>query len=344
MALAYTEFEVDDVPFHIFTLPDRRPTAGSSQSVKWLYQMSVENYLYHNGDEEARGTGAFYRLLQRTPGAAGRALCLRKTSVGQGLITDAEWDILRVPLQSCVRVLTLVPVDVAVQAITVFGETDRTAALIQALGYDRPSEWDEAGEEEGEEGDGREGEDDDEDGGGSDSAEHSGDRSDGEVSIAATEQFACNEDGDEAAEGGSGGGGGGGEQQQGRAKKTRVATYTLLDVPPALQRELDSFSEWRLKPINRDRDGVSVEPITVAGNKADALRLLGWLKSEKSIAPSLGGVFGSERLGWAVQAFMDHLRACGRAYTTCAGYVKSFAAVTRFVYAARVARAAQGTA
>ena len=91
--------------------------------------------------------------------------------------------------------------------------------------------------------------------------------------------------------------------------------------------------------INRERDGVSVEAVTVAGNKADALRLLGWLKSEKNIAPSLGGVFGSERLGWAVQAFMDHLRACGRAYATCAGYVKSFAAVTRFVCTPRASPA-----
>ena len=148
MALSYTEIEVEEETFHICTLPDRRPTAGSSQPVKWLYQMIVESYLYHNGDEEARGTGAFYRLLQRTPGAAGRALCLRKASVGQGLITDAEWDTLRKPLESSVRVLTLVPVDVAVKAITVFGETARSAKLIEALGYDRPSEWDEAGEEE----------------------------------------------------------------------------------------------------------------------------------------------------------------------------------------------------
>jgi hypothetical protein len=157
MALSYTEILVEDEIFHIFTLPDRRPTAGASQPVKWLYQMIVESYLYHNGDAEARGTGAFYRLLQRTPGAAGRALCLRKASVGQGLITDAEWDLLREPLESSVRVLTLVPVDVAVKAITVFGETDRSAKLIEALGYDRPSEWDEAGEEEGEE-EGEEGE------------------------------------------------------------------------------------------------------------------------------------------------------------------------------------------
>ena len=87
MALSYTEILVEDEIFHVFTLPDRRPTAGSSQPVKWLYQMIVESYLYHDGDAEARGTGAFYRLLQRTPSAAGRALCLRRASVGQGLIT-----------------------------------------------------------------------------------------------------------------------------------------------------------------------------------------------------------------------------------------------------------------
>jgi len=356
MAPSYTEILVEDEIFHIVTLPDRRPTAGASQPVKWLYQMIVESYLYHNGDAEARGTGAFYRLLQRTPGAAGRALCLRKASVGQGLITDAEWDLLREPLESSVRVLTLVPVDVAVKAITVFGETNRSAKLIEALGYDRPLEWDDAGEEEGEEGGEEEGEEseeqaeeedeEDNDEGGSDSGEHSGDRSDGETSIAATEQFECDEEEDDGEEADEGGGGGGeGQQQGGRAKKkTRVATYTLIDIPPALQRELDSFAEWRLKPINSERDGVSVEAVTVAGNRADALRLLGWLKSEKNIAPSFGGVFGSERLDQAVQAFVEHLRACGRTYATCAGYIRSFIAVARFVHAARVARAPRGAA
>ena len=343
MALSYTEIEVEEETFHIFTLPDLRPTAGSSQPVKWLYQMIVESYLYHDGDAEARGTGAFYRLLQRTPGAAGRALCLRKASVGQGLIADAEWDTLRKPLESSVRVLTLVPVDVAVKALTVFGETERSAKLIEALGYDRPSEWDEAGEEEGEE-EGEEqaeeedGEDDDE--GGSDSGEHSGDRSDGEASIAATEQFECDEEEDDGEEGEGGEGGGGGE---GRVKKTRVTTYTLVDIPPALQRELDEFVRWRTLTVNSERNGVSVEPVTAAGNKSDALRLLGWLKAERNIVPSLCGVFGSDRLGPAVQQFIAHLRSCGRTYTTCAGYVKSFAIVARFVHATRTARAPRGT-
>ena len=123
-----------------------------------------------------------------------------------------------------------------------------------------------------------------------------------------------------------------------------MTTYTLIDVPASLQRELDAFTEWRIKPINRDREGVSVQPVTVAGNTADTLRLLGWLKSERNVVPSIGGVFGSERLGAAVQSFMDYLRECGRAYTTCAGYAKSFLAMARFVYSSRLARAAQGTA
>ena len=76
-----------------------------------------------------------------------------------------------------------------------------------------------------------------------------------------------------------------------------------------------------------------MEPVN--HTRADALRLLGWLKREKNLAPSLGGVFGSEWLGVAVQAFMDHLRSCGRSYATSAGYVKSFIAVTRFMRAAR---------
>ena len=217
MALIYTEFEVDNVSFHIFTLPDRRPTVVSSQSVKWLYQMDVESFLY-NHDDESRRTGAFYRLLQRTPGAAGRALCLRKASVRQGLITDAEWAVLCEPFRSCLRVLTLVPVDIAVKAIAVFGETDRSTALIQALGYDRPSEWDEAegGEEEEGEGDAHQDDPDDDD---DEEEEGSGDHSEGEVSVAPTEEFEYGSDREELGDvsGGADGAAAGGEQVKNKA-------------------------------------------------------------------------------------------------------------------------------
>ena len=338
MALIYTEFEVDNVSFHIFTLPDRRHTAVSSQSVKWLYQMDVESFLY-NHDDESRRTGAFYRLLQRTPGAAGHALCLRKASVRQGLITDAEWAVLCEPFQSCLRVLTLVPVDIAVKAIAVFGETDRSVALIQALGYDRPSEWDEAegGEEEEDEGDAHQDDPDDDD---DEEEEGSGDHSEGEVSVAPTEEFEHNSDREEL---GDVSGGADGSVGGAQVKKGSLIKYTLVVVPPALQRELDEFVRWRTLTVNSERNGVCVEAVTAAGNKSDVLRLLGWLKTERNVAPSLCGVFGSARLGSAVQQFITHLRSCGRTFTTCAGYVKSFAIVARFVHATRTARAPHGT-
>ena len=331
----------------VFTIPDRRPTASSSLPIKWMYQMDLECVLY-NDDNETRSTGAAYRLLQRTPGAAGRALCLRKRSIHEGLINEAEWDLLREPLDKSVRMLTLVPVDTAVKAATVFGESKESAALIKALGFERPAEWDESDGDESEEGE-EGGEQRRDDGDDSDSGEHSGDRSEGEASVAATEQFDHQSDSDGADDGGEANDAGSGSAQGGggvgsQVKKARVTTYTLIDVPASLQRELDAFTEWRIKPINREREGVSVQPVTVAGNKADTLRLLGWLKSERNVVPSIGGVFGSERLGEAVQKYMDYLRECGRAFTTCAGYVKSFLAIARFVYSTRLARAAQGTA
>ena len=331
MALLHIEILLANKTIRVVTLPDRRPNASSSQPLKWLYQIDLELVLYGSNNDNAKSTGAVYRLLTRTPGAAGRALCLRKTSIAGGLITEAEWESLREHLHTGVRSFTLVPVDVVVKAATVFGETQASARLVEALGYDRPAEWDEesGGEEEEEEGEEEEEEGEEDE---SDSAERSGGRS--EASVAATEEFEYNEkSNDDAADVGEGQGDDGsgsaddGLDQQRQAKKARIATYTLVDVPPALERELEAFAKWRLKPINRDRDGVSVETITVAGNRSDALRLLGWLKRERNIAPSLGGVFGSERLGLAVQAFMDHLRSCGRTYGTSACYVKSYIAL-----------------
>ena len=54
---------------------------------------------------------------------------------------------------------------------------------------------------------------------------------------------------------------------------------------------------------------INSEAVTAAGNRSDALRLLEWLKTKRNVAPSLCGVFGSGRLGPAVQQFIAHLRS-----------------------------------
>ena len=63
--------------------------------------------------------------------------------------------------------------------------------------------------------------------------------------------------------------------------------------------------EWRRKAVNRNRDGGAVEAVTAAGNKADALRLLGWLKQEKDVTPALGMVHVAPGSGRTFRAHYD---------------------------------------
>ena len=323
MTLTFVEIAVASWTVYTFEMPDRRPTAGTSQTTRWIFQMNLEAVLYKNA---FASTGAMYRLLQRTPGAHGRALCLRhrSTAVSEGLCSGTEWDAMVEHLHTGVRSITLVPVTIAVAACAVFGETNASAALAEARGFERPAEWDEEeGEEEheGESGEEGEGETDSDDGGGNHGG---GECSVGErsstVSLAATEEFNKSEgeergEGPVAIEGENVDGETTADMGHKNTKKARCSAYTLIDVPAVLQQELDAFATWRMKTVNQHRDGGKVEPVTVAGNKADALRLLGWLKSERCITPSLGGVFGSDRLGDAVQVYIDHLIRLGPSRT-----------------------------
>ena len=74
MALQFTEIALCGTEIAVFDMLDRRPGAGSSRPTRWMFQMDVEAVLYGN---EQNITGAVYRLLGRTPGAQGRALCFR---------------------------------------------------------------------------------------------------------------------------------------------------------------------------------------------------------------------------------------------------------------------------
>ena len=93
---------------HIVTFSDRRPSAASAQPTEMLFQAEVERLIF--GQEAIGQTGAMYRLLQRAS-VGGRALALRRASVAQGLLSDAEFDDLRAMLHSGFRVFTLVPMD-----------------------------------------------------------------------------------------------------------------------------------------------------------------------------------------------------------------------------------------
>ena len=107
--------------------------------------------------------------------------------------------------------------------------------------------------------------------------------------------------------------------------------------PESLERELTAWGQWRSDPINHRRGSARVEPTTVAGERADVLRFLGWLH-KRGVQPSVVAVFASAKLGVAVESFVKELVKNGRLYSTCAGYVASCIAAARFSLSVRQRR------
>jgi hypothetical protein len=56
-------------------------------------------------------------------------------------------------------------------------------------------------------------------------------------------------------------------------KLNACRSYTLQRIPPSLQRELDTFKDFRIKRLNRHRRGAAVQDSTYSNDKGSALRL-----------------------------------------------------------------------
>ena len=105
----------------------------------------------------------------------------------------------------------------------------------------------------------------------------------------------------------------------------------LLPVRP-LPPELLGFAKWRIALINMERKGVAVTQITCEQDRKNILRLLGWFVATKKLKSPTLQVFGSAKIGAAVQQFVDtFVTDKGRKWSTVANYVSSFVAAARFV-------------
>ena len=330
---------------NVITLVDRRVDPPPPPQ-EWLFQTDLEELLYPATD----GTnGAFYRLLNRSDAGRGKALSLRRASIAAGLLTEAEFDVLKELLHAQVRVFTLVPLDAVGMALATYGYTPASEALLTALGLPRPVDWP-APPVEGEEGEGEEGEA----GGGGDEEDE---REDG--------------DGD-----GSGGGGAAGSSSGSRRSRSddeddecptteEEVQHTVIDdseeegeeaapadadgkrkcvifkVPPSLAKELAAFQRFRTSEISHQRDGKKVVPLTAADDEQRILAFFSYLKGERGIEVSSLGVFSSLNIGATTQEYIKFkTMRCEYAYV--AKTVGSLIAAARFVLAIRKARAATG--
>ena len=324
------------------TMPDRRQS--DAPVTEWLLQHEVESLLYGRWpvyDPWHQCTGAVYRLLQRTEGAADRSLKLTGImSVNARLITANEWDELIACLHSGARRLTLIPLDVVASAAVVFGRTPASDALLRALGRPVPHEWRSSSEDEGEEEDepkGRAGSDEDEDEGDAGAGGFPEDEDEeGEDDDDEEEDEEEDEEDDEA------------ENHDDQEEEDEAEEYETCSPLPstnkrsrsspvsaALEANLQCYERYRLAEINQHRSMGACRPITVANDKSSVRRFVSWVESVKGIeVHSLYRVFANPSLGEVVQAYVRHLITTqGRRYSTAASYLSGLVSVTRYVLA-----------
>jgi len=348
----------------IVTFVDRR--SPNNERGEFMFQSQLEQFFYQGS--LVGTTGAFYRLLARAR-VGDQTLTLRRTSVGAGLLSNEEFDMLREMLHSGVRVFSLVPTAAVRAAIATFGPTVEMEALLTALQLERPAEWESSSDEQGgEEGGGEEGggameegaeeesEEEEEEGEGEgEEAEEDDESEESEESEGSEEvRGSDNEDGS----GGSGGSGGsisvgssangaetsddhgGGSRSRssngseagdaGDARALSRRRLAAILISPRLESQLQALARFRKSTVERKRHGKAVADTTAAEDRRSILHFLAWLHNYKQVAaPTLGSVFSSPKLGAVVQEFVQE-KSLTCKYARIVKVVGSLVAAARF--------------
>ena len=314
-----------DVSLSVAKLADRRGTSAVIQ--EWCFQREVEAALYGNGFSQQ--TGAVYRLLQRS-GVDNHTLSLKKASISDGLITQEEYSLLYSHLGN-VRSFSLIPTHAMKHALGVFGKTDRSVAVVKALGLGRPSAWGEAADDDGERG-----------GGGNDDKSDDNDGGDDGESVATTEAAESEEASDSSDEGDDATSvaatepvGGEGAAMTASALETRAAKRQhVAGIAGSVEAELEAFAAWRTAPVNTARKRAAVLPATSESDQIRIMRFLSWLVATyKFKSPLNVTIFCHASLAPAAERYIKQLVASGRKYSYASKMASSLVAVASFVQA-----------
>ena len=88
----------------------------------------------------------------------------------------------------------------------------------------------------------------------------------------------------------------------------KVVSFTLSPIPAALRQEFKTYTDYRMEPLNRMRDGSCVVTLTANNDTAVCCRFLGWLKATHDVPPALERIFCDARLGEWAEAWVKMLR------------------------------------
>ena len=218
-------------------------------------------------------------------------------------------------------------------ALGVFGCTDRSLAVVAALGLDRPAAWEDNSSKSDDEGGGSDG-----DGGGDGEGGADGD------SVATTEAADLGEaedsdSGDSAydapTEPVGAGDAAGGHTATADLPVQAAKRQLVSGISPSIDAELEAFAAFRMAPLQKARKGAAVTAATCASDKGRILTFMSWVTTVYKLKNVITlNVFASANVAAASQRYINEMvQQHGRKWSHAANAAASLLAATRYVQA-----------
>ena len=99
-------------------------------------------------------------------------------------------------------------------------------------------------------------------------------------------------------------------------------TWTLDRVPASLEKQFLEYKDWRLCPLNFQRQGNAVVDTTAQSDRGTTQRFLAYCQQEHGIAPTLA-TFGTAQLATLAQSWLQKLSERGLMWSTLGNYCNS---------------------
>ena len=111
-------------------------------------------------------------------------------------------------------------------------------------------------------------------------------------------------------------------QETAEEKEVVQRTWTLDRVPASLEKQFLDYKDWRLSPLNFQRQGNAVVDTTAQSDRGTTQRFLAYCQQEHGIAPTLA-TFGTAQLATLAQSWLERLSERGLMWSTLGNYCNS---------------------